>query len=174
MADPGPSSTGALLAVEVVCRAEIWERIAGSHTALSAAARAAFAAAPARQESREVTLVLTDDREMRALNRTWRGKDSATNVLSFPAGESPSTMPGELRPLGDVVLAAETVCAEARDRGIPVADHAAHLIVHGTLHLLGFDHETDAEAERMEAAETKVLAGLGIADPYAADAEVMP
>jgi len=83
-------------------------------------------------------------------------------------------MPGELRSLGDVVLAAETVCAEARDRGIPVADHAAHLIVHGTLHLLGFDHETDAEAERMEAVETKVLAGLGIADPYAADAEVMP
>ena len=95
--------------------------------------------------------MLTDDAEMRALNRTWRGKDSSTNVLSFPAGYAPGAIAGEPRPLGDVVLAAETVLAEAADRHIPAADHAAHLVVHGMLHLLGFDHERDEDAEAMEA-----------------------
>jgi probable rRNA maturation factor len=139
------------------------------------AARAAFAAAsPARRDPYEVTLVLTDDDEMSALNRTWRGKDSSTNVLSFPAGEPVGAIPGEPFSLGDVVLAAETVLAEAADKDIPVADHVAHLVVHGTLHLLGLDHEHDADAERMESLETEVLTGLGIADPYPVAAEVMP
>ena len=104
---------------------------------------------------------------MRALNRIWRGKDTSTNVLSFPAGEPVGTTHGESLPLGDVVLAAETVLAEADDKGISVADHVAHLVVHGTLHLLGYDHETGgAEAERMEALERRILKRLGIADPY--------
>ena len=180
MADPGPSPTGSSptsssLAVEVVRHAEIWDRIAVSDEALARAARAAFAAAsPAGQEVCEATIVLTDDAEMRALNRAWRGKDSATNVLSFPAGDGPGAIAGEPRPLGDVVLAAETVLAEAADRNIPASGHAAHLAVHGMLHLLGFDHERDEEAEAMEALETQVLDGLGIADPYQADAEVSP
>ena len=110
---------------------------------------------------------MTDDAEMRALNRAWRGKDSSTNVLSFPAGYSPGAIVSEPRPLGDVVLAAETVLAEAADRDIPAADHAAHLVVHGMLHLLGFDHERDEDAEAMEALETEVLSTIGIADPYA-------
>jgi probable rRNA maturation factor len=178
MADPGPSSTekssaGSPLEVEVIRHAEIWDRITVSEAALIRAARAAFAAAsPARHEPCEATLVLTDDEEMRKLNRNWRGKDSSTNVLSFPAGDPVSAIPREPGPLGDVLLAAETVLAEANDKGVPVADHASHLVVHGMLHLLGFDHKQDADAERMEALETKVLAGLGIADPYAADAEV--
>lgn len=132
------------------------------------AARAAFVAAPPPKPGPyEVTLVLADDGEMRNLNRIWRGKDAPTNVLSFPAGTAVGEPSRDSCPLGDVVLAAETVSQEAGQQGIAVADHASHLIVHGVLHLLGFDHERDQDAERMEALETKVLAGLGIADPYA-------
>ena len=175
MADPGPSSTSSSLAVEVVRHAEIWDRIALGDATLARAARAAFTAAShARQETCEATIVLTDDAEMRALNRAWRGKDSSTNVLSFPAGCSPGAIASEPRPLGDVVLAAETVLAEAADRDIPAADHAVHLVVHGMLHLFGFDHERDEGAEAMEALETKVLSALGIADPYAEDAQADP
>jgi probable rRNA maturation factor len=118
--------------------------------------------------------VLTDDAEMRTLNRTWRGKDASTNVLSFPAGEPRGETPGEPCALGDVVLAAETVLTEADAQGVEAADHVAHLVVHGMLHLLGFDHEREADTLRMEALETKVLAGLGIADPYAEDARADP
>ena len=175
MADPGPSSTSSSLAVEVVRHAEIWDRIALGDATLARAARAAFTGAShARQETCEATIVLTDDAEMRALNRAWRGKDSSTNVLSFPAGCSPGAIASEPRPLGDVVLAAETVLAEAADRDIPAADHAVHLVVHGMLHLFGFDHERDEGAEAMEALETKVLSALGIADPYAEDAQADP
>jgi len=166
MADPGPSSPGhpPELGVEIVRRAEIWERLAVSDAALARAARAAFLAAP-RAGAFEVTLVLTDDAEMRALNRAWRGKDAATNVLSFPAG-AVGGRGDEPCPLGDVVLAAQTVQREAEAQGLSLADHISHLVIHGMLHLLGFDHEAEANAERMEALETKVLAGLGIADPY--------
>ena len=151
MADPGPSPTVSSLEVEVVRDAEIWDRIAVSDEALARAARAAFAAAShARQEPCEATIVLTDDAEMRALNRAWRGKDSSTNVLSFPAGYAPGAIAGEPRPLGDVVLAAETVLAEAADRHIPAANHAAHFVVHGMLHLLGFDHEQIGRASCRE------------------------
>ena len=182
MADGGPSrSSGASsLEIEIVRHSDLWDSIEVSGDALSRAALAAFAASSAAPDAPcEVTLVLTDDDEMRELNRTWRGKDSSTNVLSFPAGEPVGEAHGEPSPLGDIVLAGETVIEEAKVKGIPAADHAAHLVVHGMLHLLGFDHERDADAERMEALETKVLAGLGIADPYAGDAlpvtaEVMP
>jgi probable rRNA maturation factor len=114
----------------------------------------------------ELSLVFTDDAHIRTLNSGWRGKDKPTNVLSFPAFP---TRRGEALPpmLGDVVLAAETVAAEAAGEGKPLADHIAHLIVHGVLHLIGYDHETDAEAEDMEQAERRILAGLAIPDPYA-------
>ena len=173
MADGGPSrSSGASpLEIEIVRHSEIWDSIEVSGDALSRAALAAFAASSAAPDAPcEVTLVLTDDDEMRELNRTWRGKDSSTNVLSFPVGEPVGEAHGEPSPLGDIVLAGEAVIEEAKVKGIPAADHAAHLVVHGMLHLLGFDHERDADAERMESFETKVLAGLGIADPYAGDA----
>ena len=100
---------------------------------------------------------------MRALNRTWRGKDAPTNVLSFPAGEGV----GEPGLLGDVVLAYETTLKEARAQDIALRDHIAHLVVHGVLHLIGFDHMRDEQADRMEAVERVALTSLGIADPYA-------
>jgi probable rRNA maturation factor len=181
MADGGPSrSSGASsLEIEIVRHSDLWDSLEISDDALSRAARAAFAASSAApDEPCEATLVLTDDEEMLELNRTWRGKDTSTNVLSFPAGEPFGEARGEPSPLGDIVLAGETVIEEAKLRNIPAADHATHLVVHGMLHLLGFDHERDEDAECMEALETKVLAGLGIADPYAEDglpaaAEVM-
>ena len=119
----------------------------------------------------EISLVFTDDAEQRALNRDYRHKDRATNVLSFPNmdDDTPADA-GMPRLLGDVVLARETVEREAREQGKSLADHVTHLLVHGTLHLLGYDHEEVAEAAEMEALETTILAGLGIADPYDAAA----
>jgi len=120
----------------------------------------------------EVSVRFTSDEEVRALNAAWRGKDKATNVLSFPMIGAPqlASLPlsdeGETL-LGDIVLAHGVCVAEAGSMGVPVRDHAAHLVVHGMLHLLGYDHERgDAEAEKMEAAERRALAGLGISDPY--------
>ena len=120
----------------------------------------------------EVSVRFTDDDEVRALNAEWRGKDKPTNVLSFPMLE-PSLLgalaaggQGEAL-LGDIVLARGVCAREAEEKGIPIADHAAHLVVHGTLHLLGYDHEDgEAEAEAMESVERAALASLGIADPY--------
>jgi probable rRNA maturation factor len=130
------------------------------------AARAALAGAGAASGApAELSIVLGDDALLQALNKQWRGQDKPTNVLSFPAlaENAPAEAP---RLLGDVVLAFETVTAEAEAQAKPLADHLRHLIVHGVLHLLGFDHEAAAEAERMEALETAVLARLGVPDPY--------
>ncbi|MEA2832339.1 MAG: putative rRNA maturation factor [Methylobacteriaceae bacterium] len=109
----------------------------------------------------EISIRLCDDDEIRALNLAWRNKDKATNVLSFP---SPAGDRGPL--LGDIVVAFEYVSEEARDAGRSLRDHLAHMLVHGMLHLLGFDHENESEAEKMEAFERRILAKLGIDDPY--------
>lgn len=106
----------------------------------------------------EVSLVLSNDAAVRTLNRRWRGKDSPTNVLSFPTGEQ--------RMLGDVVLAFETLAREAKDQGKPLAHHLRHLIVHGVLHLLGHDHERRRDAARMESRERRILHRFGVPDPY--------
>ena len=141
-------------------------------------ALAARAAAEARSVAPELanprlsaSLLFTSDAEIHALNREWRDRDKATNVLSFPMLERnellalPPDGPPEL--LGDVALAHETCAREAEEKGVPLRDHAAHLIVHGLLHLAGYDHEiSSADAEAMEALETKALALMGIADPY--------
>jgi probable rRNA maturation factor len=109
-----------------------------------------------------VTLLLADDAVVCDLNLRFREKNSPTNVLSFPAPPNPE------RHLGDVVLAFGVCAREAQEQGKPLAHHLQHLVAHGVLHLLGYDHMTDAEAEAMEAVERTVLAGLGIPDPYAA------
>ena len=113
----------------------------------------------------EIAVLLTDDATIRAMNAQWRGIDKPTNVLSFPAGKS--TVAADTAPLGDIAIACETVAREAATENKAFLDHLAHLSIHGYLHLIGFDHETDSEAERMEHLETRILASLGIADPYA-------
>jgi len=116
-----------------------------------------------RRKATELSIRLVDTDEGRALNRDYRGKDYATNVLSFPA-ELP---PGVALPLiGDLAICAPVVLREAGEQDKKPRDHWAHMTVHGVLHLLGYDHIEDSEAEQMEALETRILAGLGIADPY--------
>ena len=118
----------------------------------------------------ELSIRLAGDAEVHGLNNEWRGKDRATNVLSFPMAD-----PDQLRRhsggpelmLGDVILAFGVCAKEAADKSIPIAQHAAHLLVHGTLHLLGYDHIDDSAAADMEACESRALARLGMADPYA-------
>jgi len=118
----------------------------------------------------EASVVLGSDALVRRLNRTYRGKDAATNVLSFPFQRPPGAGPEDGAYLGDVVLAAETVQLEADERGIERKQHLQHLVVHGLLHLLGYDHDTDSEAEAMERLEVDILATIGVSDPYAAAA----
>ena len=118
-----------------------------------------------RRKATELSIRIVDTKEGRTLNREYRNKDYATNVLSFPV-ELP---PGATLPLiGDLAICAPVVAREAKEQGKNPRDHWAHMTVHGVLHLLGYDHMEDAEAEAMEALETRILAGLGIADPYEA------
>lgn len=124
-------------------------------------ARAAAEAALEGWEGDGVVILLADDDAVRELNAKFRGKDTPTNVLSFPAAENPE------RHLGDLALALGVCRREALEQGKPLADHLRHLVIHGVLHLLGYDHADDAEAERMEALERDLLAHLGVADPYA-------
>jgi len=115
----------------------------------------------------EISVRIVDEDESRMLNRTYRGKDKPTNVLSFPAGMDHYLPEEAATPLGDIVLCAPVVEREATEQGKHQADHWAHLIVHGTLHLLGFDHETEAQAGEMESLEREILASRGVSDPYA-------
>ncbi len=133
------------------------------------AARRAISRALARADIEtegplEISLLLTGDAEQQRINREWRGIDKPTNVLSFPQFEPFEQMRGLV---GDLSLAYETLIREAEDLDKPFLDHFSHLVVHGTLHLCGYDHETEAEALVMERLETEILDGLGIADPYA-------
>jgi probable rRNA maturation factor len=153
----------AAASVAVLIRSPLW-RVAGLRPAQTAR-RAARAALAVCETAAPVTVVLSDDTELRELNHMWRGKDRPTNVLAFPAGSVP--IRGR-PPLGDVILAFETVAQEAEAADLALPHHLSHLVVHGVLHLLGYDHEKPAEARRMEDLEVRVLAGLGIADPYAA------
>lgn len=133
---------------------------------------AARAVAPELANERLIASILfTSDEEVHALNREWRGKDKPTNVLSFPMLERDALLSlaadGPPEMLGDIALAHETCAREAAEKGVALADHAAHLVLHGLLHLAGHDHEiSDADAEAMEALEVKALALMGIADPY--------
>ena len=148
-------ASGKLAKVDIVVLDAAWGRVMpGVARLVRKAARAAI-----RGAEKSLTVALADDRRVRALNKRHAAKDKPTNVLSYPSSESAF--------LGDIVLARQTVWREARMQNKTPADHLAHLVVHGTLHLQGHDHETsEADAERMEALERRILAKLGIADPY--------
>ena len=164
----------ALPDVAVLVEAPEW--VLRLHTAAALARRAVREAlsaeppvGPVATGNVELSVVLTDDRAVRRLNRDWRGQDKPTNVLSFPAQNG---MPARHLPrgvpvlLGDVVVACGVAATEAAAQGKTLRAHLAHLVVHGVLHLLGHDHEADADAERMEALEAKILRRMGIANPY--------
>lgn len=147
------------LNIEIVAGSPLWQ---GREDDL---ARALIAAARAEHVGGAVSLLLGDDAAVAALNQQFRGKDGPTNVLSFPPSEAQP--PGEGRFFGDIALAAETIAREAENQAKSFERHAAHLAVHGFLHLLGYNHENDADAAKMEARERDILAAMGIADPYA-------
>lgn len=160
------SANAPVVTVDVAIESPGWQALGDAEELAERAVAAALAVAGiAVLPGAEISLVLADDETVRGLNRDWRGLDKPTNVLSFPA-VPPDRIAGSPM-LGDVILAAQTCLREAQDEDKPLRDHAAHLIVHGTLHLLGHDHETAAQAEAMEALERLALARLGIADPYA-------
>jgi probable rRNA maturation factor len=157
---------GDALTIDIAEPCALWrERLPEVARLCGEAARAALAGAGGAPEPAELSIVLGDDALVRALNRQWRGQDKPTNVLSFPV-EPTELPPGAPRLLGDVVLAFETLAGEAEAQGKQLAHHLRHLVVHGVLHLVGFDHEAPGEAARMEAIEVAVLAGLGVPDPY--------
>jgi len=142
----------------------------GSLDAVSAQVAAAACAVAAELGLRGAAacLALSCDEHVAQLNATYRGKPAPTNVLSFPAPGNATTNDADARFLGDIVLAGETLSREAKDLGLAFAHHLQHLVVHGLLHLLGYDHETETGAREMEALEVRILGRLGIADPYEA------
>ena len=144
-------------------RAEAWPVAAGGLPERCAEAVASLGL-PERFAG-EVSVLLTTDDEVRVLNRDWRDRDGATNVLSFPAEPVPG-LPDGAQPLGDLALAWETVAREAEAREVPPLDHAAHLIVHGLLHLMGYDHADGASARVMEALERRAMTAMGLHEPY--------
>lgn len=146
-----------------------WEKLVRG-AAEAAIAESAFPKLASSQRPLEISVRLTGDEEVHALNAKWRGKDKPTNVLSFPMldeGElQKAIIAGPEMLLGDIILARGVCEDEATKKGVSVEQHAAHLIVHGTLHLLGYDHEGDLEAADMEAREVRALGRLGISNPY--------
>ncbi|MFQ5953537.1 MAG: rRNA maturation RNase YbeY [Kiloniellales bacterium] len=165
--------------VDVACPG--WqEALASAATVARRAARAAFKVArlPAGLAGRrlELSLVLTDDAAVRRLNRDYRGFDRPTNVLTFALCEGLAWPPAAAGPtlLGDVVVARQTVMAEAVAQGKPLSDHLSHVVIHGVLHLLGYDHEAQGDAEAMHGVEASALLSLGIGDPYRAPSPQAP
>ena len=152
-----------MIEVDVIAEDPRWHGL----EPLAARAVAAALAASGVEGPREVAVLGCDDARIAALNADFRGKPRPTNVLSWPSAErGPGTPPPEVE-LGDVAIAYETCAREAEAQGKRFEDHVTHLLVHATLHLLGHDHETEAEADAMEALERDILAGLGLPDPYA-------
>jgi probable rRNA maturation factor len=154
----------ASIVTDIAILSDLWEGLPEAESVVRGAVAAVAAHADvAVPDDAELSLALSDDATVQGLNRDYRAKDKPTNVLSFPAPHGPL--------LGDVIIAFETLTREAAEEQLTPADHLAHLTIHGLLHLLGYDHETEAEALRMEALETSILAGLGIRDPHAAGRE---
>ncbi|HKY94605.1 MAG TPA: rRNA maturation RNase YbeY [Kiloniellales bacterium] len=165
------------MAVDILIEAPAWLRaLPEAERVVERAARATFAIATLPDDGAwECAVLLADDSRLQELNRRFRGQDKPTNVLSFPADPREPDYANEVQmepaedqplPYGDVAIAYGTTAAEAAEQGKTLADHLSHLVVHGLLHLIGHDHETAAEAERMEALERQILWEIGIADPY--------
>jgi probable rRNA maturation factor len=146
--------------IDVAIKSDLWHEPAKMKSFLRRAI--GQAAAALSTSGAELAIVLTDDSTIRTLNRDWRGVDAATNVLAFPTARAG----GEPPHVGDIVLAYETIAREARAQRKPFAHHVAHLAVHGFLHLVGYDHQRDEEAEAMEQAECGILRRMAIPDPY--------
>lgn len=146
--------------IDVLIEDPAWEAAEPRAAALAEIAAAAVLEHERAAVAGDLAILLADDARIAALNAEFRGKDAPTNVLSFPASERAAA-------LGDIALAFGVCAREAAEQGKSLAHHLQHLTAHGVLHLLGYDHESDAEAEAMEAAERAILAGLGVADPYA-------
>ena len=165
----GPMAQFVLPITEVLVVADCWQAEESAEAVIQRAVAAAAEIADADVGEAELAVMLTDDAGIRTLNLNWRGIDRPTNVLSFPAlpptgAAGPDDAP---RMLGDIAIAYETTRKEADDEQKPFDHHLSHLAVHGFLHLIGYDHEKDADAEAMEGLETEILAQLGIPDPYA-------
>ena len=154
-----------MLTADIVITADCWRAEPGAEDIVQRAIVAAAGATPGQADLAEVAVMLTDDAGIRALNHDWRGIDKPTNVLSFPAVALPDGG-SQPRALGDIAIAYETTRREATTENKPFGHHLSHLAVHGFLHLIGYDHETDVDAETMETLERQILARLGIPDPY--------
>ena len=178
--DPEPA-----LAVDILIESEAWRMLPEAEDivrrAIALAATYPHPTLPrepgrvgwGHHRNAELSVLLCDDETIARLNGQWRGQQKPTNVLSFPAPPLQGTVPDEKIPLGDIAIAYETLAREAEENGKTISEHLSHLVVHGFLHLLGYDHHMDDEAERMERLERDILARIGVADPYAAcDADI--
>jgi probable rRNA maturation factor len=164
----GTPVSSALPLTEVLVVADCWQTEPDAEAVIHRAIEAAAEFADADVGAAELAIMLTDDSGIRTLNSNWRGIDKPTNVLSFPALQPPAgTTSDAPRMLGDIAIAYQTTRKEADDEQKPFDHHLSHLAVHGFLHLIGYDHENDEDAEAMEGLETEILAQLGIPDPYA-------
>jgi probable rRNA maturation factor len=159
--------SSALPLTEVLVVADCWQTEPDAEAVIHRAIEAAAGFADADVGEAELAVMLTDDSGIRTLNSNWRGIDKPTNVLSFPALQAPAGVPSDApRMLGDIAIAYQTTRKEADEEHKPFDHHLSHLAVHGFLHLIGYDHENDDDAEAMEGLETEILAQLGIPDPY--------
>jgi probable rRNA maturation factor len=167
--NPGTKLSSALPVTEVLVVADCWQTEPDAEAVIHRAINAAAEFVDTDVGDAELAVMLTDDAGIRTLNSNWRGIDKPTNVLSFPALQPDGEWkPGDApRMLGDIAIAYETMRREADEEHKPFDHHLSHLAVHGFLHLVGYDHENDGDAEEMEALETQILAHLGIPDPYA-------
>ena len=169
MQNPGTKLSSVLPLTEVLVVADCWQTEPDAEAVIHRAINAAAEFADADVGDAELAVMLTDDTGIQTLNSNWRGIDKPTNVLSFPALQptGSGTSDDAPRMLGDIAIAYQTTRKEADDEQKPFDDHLSHLAVHGFLHLIGYDHEKDDDAEAMESLEAEILAQLGIPDPYA-------